>query len=115
MLTVLDSVGGNVCTRSLFVTFTPLLCSVSSHCASAGYERYEVGSKLPCSGRVYTAMCMCRSTDARPVHVKQYFRIVEPFTNRINLIRGPFHYIVSWTSRGTVYYCSVSTVTCIYL
>ena len=51
-----------------FVTFTPLLCSVPSHCASAGYERYEVGSKLPavvgyiqqcvCAGPLMHVLCM---------------------------------------------------------
>lgn len=38
----------------------------------------------------------CRSSSARPVHINQYFKFVEPYSNRINLIQGPIRYIVSW-------------------
>jgi len=34
-----------------------------------------------------------RSSDAHPVHLKQYFHLMEHYTNRINLIRGPTHFI----------------------
>jgi hypothetical protein len=85
---------------TLYVLFSPDI----SH--AEDYQKYndqrvfhEAGFDAYCVGFVFLriahllAMKDMKSTDARPVHVKQYFRIVEPFTNRINLIRGPFHYI----------------------
>lgn len=43
-----------------------------------------------------------RSSDAHPVHLKQYFHLMEHYTNRINLIRGPTHFIVCYVTQSVV-------------
>lgn len=57
-------------------------------------------------------LCSGRSTEAQPVHLRQYFRLIEPFINRVNLIRGPVPYIVSEitnTSDSSSHFVSLST------
>lgn len=60
---------------------------------------HEAGFDAHCVGFVFLrvahllAMKGVRSVDAQTVPLKRYFKLVEQFINRVNLIRGPIHYI----------------------
>ncbi|XP_064392825.1 poly(A)-specific ribonuclease PNLDC1-like isoform X2 [Halichondria panicea] len=60
---------------------------------------HEAGFDAYCVGYVFlrlthlAAMKGVESSHAHPVHLRQYFRLVGPFTNKVNLIRGPINCI----------------------
>ena len=45
---------------------------------------------------VACAVHIFRSSEARPVHFSNYLKLLEHFVNKVNVIRGPVHYIVSF-------------------
>lgn len=40
-------------------------------------------------------LLLSRSSEARPVPFSNYLKLVECFVNKVNVIRGPVHYLVS--------------------
>jgi poly(A)-specific ribonuclease len=58
----------------------------------AGFDAYSAGFVFLRVAHLL-AMKNVKSTEAQAVQMRRYFKLVEPFTNRVNLIRGPIHYI----------------------
>ncbi len=71
-------------------------CRVSYHTITCNsYTHHTLTGALTPTTHTHTHTHTHRSSHAHPVHLRQYFRLVGPFTNKVNLIRGPINCIVS--------------------